>query len=46
MKPTQLFPAILILFDIGAAIVYGLHGDWRKIGYWLSAAAISAFVTF
>lgn len=46
MKPVQIFPSILILLDICASVVYGLNGNTRMVGYWLSAAAITAFVTF
>lgn len=43
MKPTHIFPAVLIALDVAAAVVYAAHGDWRHAGYWLSAASISAF---
>lgn len=39
-------PALLILLDIGAAIVYAKHRDWRKVIYWLAAAILNAAVTF
>ena len=29
-----------------AAWCYGCHGDWRKLIYWLSAAVLTASVTF
>ena len=40
-----LFPALMGALALGAAIVYGCQGDWRHAGYWLSAAAITFFVT-
>ena len=40
----KLFPTILIVLDVCAA--FGYYGDWRKVGYWLSAAAITTFVTY
>lgn len=43
MKPTHIFPFILITLDIAAAIVYTAHGDLKHAGYWLSAASISTF---
>jgi len=46
LKPTQIFPLILIALDIGAAVVYCIHGDWRKTVYWIAAAVLSAAVTF
>lgn len=42
----EVFPALLILLDIGAAIVYAKHRDWRKVIYWLAAAILNAAVTF
>lgn len=41
-----LFPSVLILLDVAAAVVYACHGDWRKIIYWLAAAALTFVVTF
>ena len=46
LNKTQIFPALLILIDVLSAIVYGFDGDWRKVIYWLSAAALNAAVTF
>ena len=43
---TQIFPTLLILIDVLSAIVYGFDGDWRKVIYWLAAAALNAAVTF
>ena len=42
----KFFPAILIILDICAAIVYATRGDWRKIVYWIAAAALTYVVTF
>ena len=42
----RLFPALLILLDIGAAAVWMAHGDWRKAIYWGAAAILTATVTF
>ena len=48
MLTTKLFPTLLIVLDIFAAGGYALHdlSDWRKIGYWLSAAVLTYCVTF
>ena len=46
INKTQIFPALLILIDVLSAIVYSLDGDWRKVIYWLAAAALNAAVTF
>jgi len=42
MNP-KLFPTILIVLDVAAATVYGLHNDWARVGYWISAACITFF---
>lgn len=43
---TKIFPCVLIALDLGAAVVYGISGDWRKVVYWTAAAVLSASVTF
>lgn len=43
---TKIFPTLLIALDLGAAVVYGISGDWRKVVYWIAAAVLSASVTF
>ena len=48
MNP-KLLPAILIVIDLAAAIGYlGGHPgtDWRRVIYWIAAAAITYVVTF
>jgi len=42
----KVFPTILIVLDICAAALYVPCGDWRKVGYWLAAAALTTFVTW
>lgn len=43
---TKLFPSVLIILDLCAALVYAWHGDWKHFTYWLSAASLTACVTF
>lgn len=45
MNP-KIFPTILIVLSLCAAGGYVFDGDWRKVGYWLSAAALNFFVTY
>ena len=44
--PTWFFPAVLIVADLGAALVWGFDGNWRQVVYWISAAALTTAVTF
>jgi hypothetical protein len=44
--PIWLFPTTMIVLDIFASIVYFHYGDYRKGIYWLSAAILTASVTF
>lgn len=41
-----IFPVSLIVLDIGAAVMYGVHGDIRKVVYWIAAAVLNITVTF
>jgi len=43
---TKIFPSILIILDLGAAIVYLCHGDWKRAIYWTAAAVLTTTVTF
>lgn len=42
----RVFPTILIVLDVCAALVYVSHGDWRKVVYWLAAATLTSVVTW
>ena len=42
---TKIFPYILVILDIGAAIVYLFNGDIRHAIYWFAAATLTASVT-
>lgn len=46
IRPEQVFPLILILLDIGAAVVALIHKDYRKAVYWGAAAVLNIAVTF
>ncbi|MCM1115691.1 MAG: hypothetical protein NC397_09365 [Clostridium sp.] len=46
IKKEYIFPAVLILLDIGAGIVYAAAGDYKKLVYWLAAAVLNIAVTF
>lgn len=46
LKTEQIFPLILIVCDICAALFYVPLGDWRKVIYWIAAAILSVTVTF
>lgn len=48
MLSTRLFPSILIVLDVFAAMAYASHGftEWRKVIYWLAAAVLTYVVTY
>ena len=46
MKAVMIFPTVLIALDLGAAIMYFVAGDYRRTIYWVSAAVLTATVTF
>ena len=39
-----IFPIILIILDIGAAVGYAVHKDMRMAVYWLAAAVLNVCV--
>jgi len=45
MSP-KLFPTLIIIINLASAMVYACHGDWRKLIYWLSAATLTAAITY
>ncbi len=45
MKITLLFPIVLTILDIGAAIVYLYNGDIKHFVYWIAAATLTICVT-
>ena len=42
----KVFPIILIVLDILAAVVYAFGGDVRMAVYWIAAAVLTVCVTF
>lgn len=46
MNATKLFPIVLIVLDVAAAVVYASHADVRHAIYWLAAAILTTTVTF
>ncbi len=43
---TKLFPTVLIVLDIAAAVVYAYNKQWGHVLYWASAGLITLAVTF
>lgn len=46
IRPEQVFPLLLILLDISAAVIYLKHKDYKKAVYWIAAAVLNITVTF
>ena len=46
MNTKYIFPLLLIILDVGAAIVYGINKDIRMATYWIAAAVLNICVTF
>ena len=46
MTRAQVFPAVLIVLDVAAAIVYAVEPDWRRATYWSAAALLTAVVAW
>jgi hypothetical protein len=42
----KIFPTVLIVLDVCAAIVYTCLGDVRHAVYWFAAAVLTICVTF
>lgn len=41
-----IFPILLIAFNLGAAIMCIVGGDYKKAIYWVAAAVLNITVTF
>lgn len=46
IKPEYFFPLLLILLDVGAAVIYAVQKDYKKAVCWLAAAVLNVTVTF
>lgn len=46
MKSTYIFPLMLIVLDVGAAVVAWISGDIKRAVYWIAAAVLNITVTF
>jgi hypothetical protein len=46
MPVEKILPTVLIAIDIASACVYLKTGDWRRVVYWLAAAALTYTVTW
>ncbi|MBR4543566.1 MAG: hypothetical protein IKO53_05070 [Lachnospiraceae bacterium] len=46
MKKEYIFPVLLMVLDIGAGVMCGISGDYKKLIYWIAAAVLNAAVTF
>ena len=42
----KVFPTILMVLDICEALTYVPDGNWRKVVYWVAAAALTYVVTW
>jgi hypothetical protein len=46
MKSEYIFPTVLIVLDVLAAIPYAVKCNIRMMVYWLAAATLTACVTY
>lgn len=46
MDKTKIFPTVLIILDVLAALVSLKEKDYKKAIYWTAAAVLNAAVTF
>lgn len=46
IRPEQVFPLVLIILDLAAAVVYLRQKDYKKVVYWVAAAVLNITVTF
>ena len=42
----KIFPTIIILMSLGAAVMYAIKGDVRHAMYWFSATVLNISVTY
>ena len=43
--PPQVFPVCLMILNLCASAIYAVHGDYRRMIYWIAAAVLTACVT-
>jgi hypothetical protein len=46
MNKEKIFPTLLIIIDIFAALGYIPTKDWRMVVYWIAAAILTTTVTY
>jgi hypothetical protein len=46
MSVKFVFPVVLLICNLGAALVYAADGDYRKAAYWAASSICIAAVTF
>lgn len=46
MRVEYIFPTILIVLDVCAAVPYAFRANLRMMIYWLAAATLTACVTY
>jgi uncharacterized membrane protein YjjP (DUF1212 family) len=42
----KIFPTVLMIVNIAAAVVYLVNGDWKRALYWFSACVLTFTVTY
>jgi hypothetical protein len=42
----RLFPTMMVIQDLLAAVAYARHGMWWHTGYWIAAAVLTTCVTY
>jgi hypothetical protein len=42
----NIFPTLLVVLDVCAALMYVPSHDWRRVIYWLAAATLTTVVTW
>ena len=45
IKPEYIFPLLLILLDLGSAVIDAIQKDYKKSVYWIAAAVLNVTVT-
>lgn len=46
MSVKFVFPVVLLLCNLGAAVAYAAEGDYRRAAYWAASSVCIAAVTF